>query len=127
MTETTGLSSLNPINGTKKPGSVGLPQALTEVRILQIDTSGTVTKECNTNETGEICISSPGVNLGNTYLKPVMNKGLYVLKRYLRSGDLGRKDKDGYIWITGRAKDLINAVGVVNLSGCQRFVDSVPA
>ncbi|MCJ8332753.1 MAG: AMP-binding protein, partial [Epibacterium sp.] len=56
---------------------------------------------------GEICVSTPGVFPGNTYTEAEKNIDLYYNTKFLRTGDLGRFDEDGYLWITGRAKDLI--------------------
>ncbi len=107
MTEATCLISCNPVSGEKKVGSVGIPFPYTDVKIYDCAADGKVNKECETDEVGEICISNPGVIPGGTYTEPDKNKGLYANKTYLRSGDLGRIDADGYLWITGRAKDLI--------------------
>ncbi len=56
---------------------------------------------------GEICVANPGVFEGSTYTEADKNRGLFAEGRFLRTGDLGRIDADGYLWITGRAKDLI--------------------
>ena len=105
LTEATCLVSCNPPDGDKKVGSVGFPFPYTDVKILRESDDGPV--ECAVDEVGEICVSSPGVILGGTYTDTEKNKDLYSLDRYLRTGDLGRMDSGGYVWITGRAKDLI--------------------
>ncbi|MDF2232841.1 acyl-CoA synthetase [Albimonas sp. CAU 1670] len=107
MTEATCLVSCNPKDGERKVGSVGLSFPYTEVRILHFDAAGNVTKDCATDEIGEICVSNPGVRPGQTYLEAARNVGLFADEKWLRTGDLGRVDADGYLWITGRAKDLI--------------------
>ncbi len=104
LTEATCLVSINPPDGEKKIGSVGLPFPYTDVKIFDATIDGAA--ECPTGEVGEICVSSPGVLVGETYSDPSKNRDLYY-GRYLRTGDLGRIDEDGYVWITGRAKDLI--------------------
>ncbi|MEM7711009.1 MAG: acyl-CoA synthetase, partial [Pseudomonadota bacterium] len=105
LTEATCLVSCNPVDGEKKIGSVGIPFMHTEVKILMDKGDGPV--ECATDEVGEICLSSPGVLAGSTYTEADKNHRLFHYDRYLRTGDLGRLDEDGYLWITGRAKDLI--------------------
>ncbi len=104
LTEATCLVSGNPVDGVKKVGSIGVPFPYTDVKIFKVGPEGAV--ECDTDEIGEICISSPGINVGETYTEADKNKDLYH-GSYLRTGDLGRIDSDHYIWITGRAKDLI--------------------
>jgi acyl-CoA synthetase (AMP-forming)/AMP-acid ligase II len=105
LTEVTCLVSCNPDQGLKKVGSVGLPLPYTTVKILRDGAAGP--EECDVDEIGEICIDNPGVFVGHTYTETAKNKNLYHYDRYLRTGDLGRMDADGYLWITGRAKDLI--------------------
>ncbi|SHJ37638.1 fatty-acyl-CoA synthase/long-chain acyl-CoA synthetase [Shimia gijangensis] len=105
LTEATCLVSCNPPTGSKKVGSVGLPLPYTDVRIFINTVEGPV--ECAADEVGEICVSNPGVFAGNTYTEAEKNKDLFHHDKYLRTGDLGRIDEDGYLWITGRAKDLI--------------------
>ncbi len=105
LSEATCLVSCNPIGGVKKIGSVGIAFPYTEVKILTATPDGP--QECGVNEIGEICISNPGVYSGNTYTQDEKNADLFHHNRFLRTGDLGRVDEDGYLWITGRAKDLI--------------------
>ena len=107
MTEATCLVSINPADGEHKIGSVGLPFPYTDVRILDCGADGGVLRECGVDEVGEICVANPGVLVGETYTEADKNRGLYAGGTHLRTGDLGRIDADGYIWITGRAKDLI--------------------
>ncbi|MEO1563713.1 MAG: acyl-CoA synthetase [Pseudomonadota bacterium] len=107
MTETTCLVSCNPKDGLRKIGSVGIPLPYTDVKIFDCDAAGRVKTEMGVDEVGEICVSNHGVVTGATYTEAEKNKGLYAKKEYLRTGDLGRIDEDGYLWITGRAKDLI--------------------
>jgi acyl-CoA synthetase (AMP-forming)/AMP-acid ligase II len=109
LTEATCLVSINPPEGEKKVGSIGVPFPYTKVRIIDPHTH----LDLGTDEIGEICVNSPGVYEGHTYTEDAKNADLFYpganvkTRRYLRTGDLGRIDKDGYLWITGRAKDLI--------------------
>ncbi|AFO88101.1 MULTISPECIES: acyl-CoA synthetase [Phaeobacter] len=105
LTEATCLVSCNPVLGEKKIGSIGIPLPYTDVKIVKGTDEGTV--ELGVDEIGEICISSPGVYAGHTYTEVEKNEGLFYQDTHLRTGDLGKLDSDGYLWITGRAKDLI--------------------
>lgn len=105
LTEATVMVSGNPSDGIKKVGSVGIEFPHCRVRIIKTTADGPI--DAGVDEVGEICVSNPGVFPGNTYTETDKNKDLYYDEKYLRTGDLGRKDADGYIWITGRAKDLI--------------------
>ncbi|MBI1493468.1 acyl-CoA synthetase [Halocynthiibacter styelae] len=105
LTEATCLVSCNPPGGNKKTGSVGMTFPHCDVKILKNGPDGPV--ECGTDEIGEICIDNPGVFEGSTYTEVDKNHDLFHHDVYLRTGDLGRIDAEGYLFITGRAKDLI--------------------
>ena len=105
LTEATCLVSCNPPTGGKKVGSIGIRFPYSDVRIFKEVNGEPV--ECAADEVGEICVSSPGVYAGNTYTEADKNANLYHHGKYLRTGDLGRFDEEDYLWITGRAKDLI--------------------
>lgn len=104
LTEATCLVSCNPIDGLKKHGSVGIPFPYTDIRIIRQDTASP--EDCAIDEVGEICVASPGVVGGAIYTDPARNEDMFV-GDHVRTGDLGRLDEDGYLWITGRDKDLI--------------------
>ena len=105
MTEATCLVSGNPVDGEKKIGSIGIPFPYTDIKIIKGTDNGLI--DASVDEVGEICVSNPGVYVGHTYTEAEKNKDLYYNEKYLRTGDLGRVDEDWYLWITGRAKDLI--------------------
>jgi fatty-acyl-CoA synthase len=108
LTEATCLVSINPPEGEKKVGSIGIPFPHTKIRIIDVATQ----TDCAPDQIGEICLSNPGVFGGQTYTETGKNADLFYhwpedAAWFLRTGDLGRVDQDGYLWITGRAKDLI--------------------
>ncbi|MEJ6397289.1 acyl-CoA synthetase [Yoonia sp. 208BN28-4] len=108
LTEATCLVSINPPDGEKRVGSIGIAFPYCNVRIVDTATG----MDCKTDEIGEICVSNPGVYSGKTYTEADKNKDLFYPGddsdgQFLRTGDLGRIDPEGYLWITGRAKDLI--------------------
>jgi len=105
LTEATCLVSCNPPSEHRKVGSVGIPFPHTDIKIVNMTPDGPV--ECAVDEIGEICVQNAGVFAGNTYTETEKNADLYHYGTHLRTGDLGRMDADGYLWITGRAKDLI--------------------
>ena len=128
MTEATCMISVNPPGGDRRVGSVGIRYPYTEIKILECDSTGKVKRACKTDEVGEICVSNPGVFEGKTYTDPDKNKGLFAKGKLMRTGDLGRIDKDGYLWITGRAKDLIIRGGHnIDPSVIEETISSHPA
>jgi fatty-acyl-CoA synthase len=105
MTENTATICLPPRDGDPKFGSSGIHLPYTRVRTVVLDEAGKIVRDCKADEIGEIVISGPGVISG--YLDASLNAKLFVEKGWLRTGDLGRLDADSYLWVTGRAKDLI--------------------
>ena len=105
MTENTATIALPPRDGDPKFGSSGLRLPFTRIRTVVIDAAGKIERDCRSDEIGEIIISGPGVIPG--YLDEALNAKLFLPGGWLRTGDLGRLDADSYVWVTGRAKDLI--------------------
>lgn len=106
MTETSpGATSLPPAMTRAKQGSVGLPHFFTDVRIADADGAmvprGTV---------GEIEISGPNVFPGY-HGNPDATAEAFTADGWLRSGDLGYLDPDGYLYIADRLKDMIISGG----------------
>ncbi|MBU2648470.1 acyl-CoA synthetase [bacterium] len=105
LTEGTSSSSMVPINGVIKIGSVGLRWPYQEMKIFILDAAGHYLREAETDEIGSVCIKGPNVVKG--YLEVHHNKGIWVKEGWLKTGDMGRQDADHYFWITGREKELI--------------------
>nr|WP_256836249.1 acyl-CoA synthetase [Pseudomonas oleovorans] len=105
LTEGTCGSCANPPAGERRPGSIGLPMPYCEVRIKVLDEQGQYLREAAPNEIGNLCIRGATVFKG--YLQASKNAGIWVDGDWFNTGDLGRVDADGYIWLTGRSKDLI--------------------
>ncbi|MFO1082150.1 MAG: acyl-CoA synthetase [Reyranellaceae bacterium] len=105
MTEVHCYSTMNPMHGERRPGSVGLRLPYTEVRIADVAPDGTIRRDCPPGEIGHVLMRGPQVTPG--YLDPRHDHGTRLADGWLDSGDLGRIDGDGYVWLTGRSKDLI--------------------
>ncbi len=99
LTESAALVSSSPA-GRARSGSVGLPVPGCEVEIR--DSDG---RSLPPGEAGEICVRSPGVMLGY-WNAPETTAGA-VRDGWLHTGDVGRLDEDGYLYIVDRIKDLI--------------------
>ncbi len=107
LTETAPVASVNPTNReTRKIGSIGFPLPGTDVKIVALDDS---TRELPRGEDGELAICGPQVMKGY-WKRPDANEEVFVTiggNRYFLTGDIGNIDKDGYITITDRKKDMI--------------------
>jgi len=106
MTETSPVATVTPRGGTIKPGTVGIPVADTDVRIVDLETGE---KEMPVGEAGEILISGPQVMMGY-YKKPEETREVLRGGRFY-TGDIGAFDEDGYLSVVDRKKDMVIASG----------------
>jgi long-chain acyl-CoA synthetase len=102
LTETSPVATCNPLDGTGKPGAVGVPLPGTTVEILSLDDAATV---LGPGEKGEIAISGPQVMAGY-WQKPEETAKAFSGGR-LRTGDVGTIDEDGVVFLVDRIKDVI--------------------
>ncbi|WP_271103917.1 acyl-CoA synthetase [Pseudomonas tohonis] len=105
LTEGTCGSCGNPSAGERRPGSIGLRMPYCEVAIKVLDEQGAFLRDARANEIGNVCLR--GITVFKGYLQAGKNAGIWVDGDWFNTGDLGRMDADGYIWLTGRSKDLI--------------------
>jgi acyl-CoA synthetase (AMP-forming)/AMP-acid ligase II/acyl carrier protein len=104
MTETAGLIASNPLPpGERKPGSVGIAAG---PEMIVIDEAG---NPARTGRSGEVIVRGPGVMAGYQG-KPDVNAAAFI-GDWLRTGDEGYLDEDGYLFLTGRIKEIINRGG----------------
>jgi len=104
-TECSPVTCVNPIDGVTKPASVGLP--VPEVEIEIFDDGG---NQLPVDEIGELCVRGPNVMKGYWNLPEATTESFF--KEWLRTGDLGYKDKDGYLFMVDRKKDMIIVNGM---------------
>ncbi len=105
LTEGTSVSLCNPANGPRPVGSIGIRYPYQQVAVKCVDENGDYQGDCDIGEAGHICIKGPNAIRG--YIQEQFNEKLFVGDGWLDTGDLGYIDKDGYFWLSGRAKDLI--------------------
>jgi long-chain acyl-CoA synthetase len=114
LTESMMACCVNPVKGTNKLGSVGMPLPDVTVRIFDGDEG---TREMPAKEVGEICIAAPQLMEGYwqspaetaVALRPHAEQA--GTRVWLHTGDLGFLDEDGYLFIVDRKKDLIKTSG----------------
>ncbi|MEO7393279.1 MAG: AMP-binding protein [Ramlibacter sp.] len=105
MTECAGLVSIEPAASPRVPGSTGLRLPYTEVRAVPWrDGVPQLKEQCPAGQTGVIVLRGPHVSPG--YSDAARNGGMFA-DGWLVSGDLGHVDAQGYLHVTGRAKDVI--------------------
>ena len=105
LTETSPAAIINPINFEEFTGSIGLPISSTEVMICDDDGA-----QLPIGDLGEICIKGPQVMKGY-WEKPDETQKVLSSDGWLKTGDMGRMDQDGFIFIEDRKKDMILVSG----------------
>ncbi len=105
LTESTCASAVNPKDGERKVGSIGLKLPYQQIKIAILDEQGQYLRDAQTGEIGAVCIKGPTIFKG--YVEEIHNRGIWIGDGWFNTGDLGRQDEDGYLWLTGRKKELI--------------------
>ncbi|MGY8635394.1 acyl-CoA synthetase [Bradyrhizobium sp. 14AA] len=108
LTEGTCVSSLAPPNGERRVGSIGLRLPYQEMKAVRFASDGAMV-DCADGEIGHLVVRGPNVFAGYCY--PADNVGVLLADGWLDTGDLGRRDSEGYFWLTGRTKDIIKRSG----------------
>ena len=104
MTETGGVTSVDPIGGTSTAGSVGLRLPHTQLRIRELLGDGSLGADCGADEIGVLFVE--GAHVSSGYLDPAQNEGVFV-EGGLNTGDLAYFGENGKLFVAGRSKDLI--------------------
>ncbi|MDW7691281.1 AMP-binding protein [Flammeovirgaceae bacterium SG7u.111] len=104
LSETSPLLSCNPIDGTEKIGTIGLPAPSTE--IIVADENG---EQLEQGQVGEICAKGPQVMKG--YWKRDDETRKVFVNGWFRTGDIGMMEEDGFFKIVDRKKDMILVSG----------------
>lgn len=120
MTET-NMNTSNPLDGERKPGTVGPP--LPDVKVRIVDDHG---NELPVDQIGNLQVKGPNVFIG--YWKmPDKTSEDFTQDGFFNTGDKGKIDADGYVSIVGRAKDMVITGGLnVYPKEVELFIDDLP-
>lgn len=100
LSEGTCGSTMNPVDGVRKPGTVGIPLPGQEIQIAGVDG-----ETVPVGDNGEVVVR--GANVMRGYLGRPEDTDRAVINGWLYTGDIGHLDADGYLTLVGRSKDLI--------------------
>ncbi|MFX1266600.1 MAG: AMP-binding protein [Promethearchaeota archaeon] len=106
MTECSPLTTMNPMWGKRKLGSIGLPLLNTELKLINPETGD----EVPLGEAGEICVRGPMVMKGY-HNKPEETKKAIDEEGFMHTGDVAVMNEEGYLKIVDRTKDMIIVSG----------------
>jgi long-chain acyl-CoA synthetase len=105
LSEASPVTHCNPLTDKCRDGSIGLPLPNVEAAIMETGTG----KLMPTGEVGEIMVKGPNIMQGYWHLEEE-TRAIFV-NGWMRTGDIGKMDEDGYFYVVDRAKDLIIASG----------------
>ncbi len=105
LSEASPVVTKNPLDRTRKPGSIGLPIPNVEVSIQ--DDNG---RELGVKEIGEVCVR--GGNVMQGYWNQPQETARALRNGWLLTGDIGYRDEEGYFYITDRKKDMLLVNGI---------------
>jgi malonyl-CoA/methylmalonyl-CoA synthetase len=121
MTETS-MNASNPYDGERIPGSVGFPLAGVEIRVAEPESGDLLP----TGEVGVLEVRGPNVFKGYWQM-PEKTAAEFRADGFFVTGDLGRIDERGYVWILGRGKDLVITGGFnVYPKEVELEIDAIP-
>ncbi len=108
LTEAAPVTHCNPVQGSRKAGSIGIPFPDVEAKIIDLETGAEIPPGSDTQ--GELCVRGPQVMKGY-WKRPEETANTIDSEGWLHTGDICKVDSDGYFYIVDRKKDMINASG----------------
>lgn len=103
MTETSPTGTFTPTTAAPRPGSCGVPSPGITIKFLSVEDNQ---RWVGLGETGELCIRGPNVMKGY-WKKPDATAEVMTADGFMRTGDVGYMDQDGYVYIVDRTKDML--------------------
>ncbi|MCI4335235.1 MAG: long-chain fatty acid--CoA ligase [Thermoplasmata archaeon] len=107
LTEASPVTHVNPIQGQRKAGSIGIPLPLTDQRIVDLETGE---RTLPTGEVGELLVRGPQVMSG--YAGQPEETARFLRDGWLYTGDIASVDAEGYAFIVDRKKDMVIVGGL---------------
>jgi fatty-acyl-CoA synthase len=104
MTETGGVTSVDPVGEAPTAGSVGFRLPHTRLRVRKLLSDGALGADCDAEEIGVLFVE--GAHVSSGYLNPAQNEGVFI-EGGLNTGDLAYFGENGKLFVAGRSKDLI--------------------
>ena len=105
LSEASPVVTKNPLDSTRKPGSIGLP-----IPNVQVSIQDDFGHELGPNQIGELCVRGGNVMLG--YWNQPEETAKVMRNGWLLTGDIGYRDQEGYYFITDRKKDMLLVNGI---------------